>query len=779
MKSIKLNEFIRIVKPKYKYLKLTPNNSIRNQSTYKIARTIASLYKNVFQRIRKEECKVVKILGKEFLMGTKYEFDTFDKFGYFVYIEKKKIEFYFIIPEKHASIITEKINDVWAGITISEVDELPTFDKTATSHSLSYEKEDALSLSTDRRNNDLLRSNLNIVNVLNENDKVGIYYNFIPTLQHSWKHEHKATMIKLNNNVPIDRNKGKLSYMLKYSLKLITNLIDGLLSAFVDKNKRMSEEGLNGLIGALNKKEQVGAATLKKEHAIIVDTQIVITSQSDKKVNQLNNIKSLSQSFESISDDNRLISKKINKKINLKSRKFIGVPTIKTSDVECQNFISLAGRDLLEEYNFMDKVETKETQVPDELKEGKMNIGANTFRGHKQEAFLSNDDEYKNLTLMLIGPTRAGKSTLIENLSNDALKNGECVIMFDFIKNCELSEDVSRVIPKDKILNIECNDFKNIQGLGYNEVGKELDPFKQYDNAKKQTTQLMALINSINSDDVSLTAKMERYLTSASLVVFISNGSIKDVFDVLQNHDKRRRFIDMVPEQQEENMEEYIFGLRGLDDVDKEGLIIGTKLNLIVGIIDRLNKLKANTYMELMLKKDTKNNFDLSEEIQKNQLICLKMPEDMFSTDHERDVYTTYWISKVWLALQMRARNIKDRKDHTKVNLIIDELYQVNNTEKFLTEKLSRLAKFSVKPIISCHYINQLKFIRNELRSANASYMMISGCDKNNYSEFKEELYPYEMEDLLKLKRYHSLNIIKCKDGYAKFITKLPKPIRK
>jgi hypothetical protein len=73
-----------------------------------------------------------------------------------------------------------------------------------------------------------------------------------------------------------------------------------------------------------------------------------------------------------------------------------------------------------------------------------------------------------------------------------------------------------------------------------------------------------------------------------------------------------------------------------LDDYNEEGMITGTKLSLIVGIIDRLEKLKANTYMELMLKKSTDNNFDLVEEIQKSQLICIRMPEHVFTTDNER-----------------------------------------------------------------------------------------------------------------------------------------------
>jgi hypothetical protein len=94
-----------------------------------------------------------------------------------------------------------------------------------------------------------------------------------------------------------------------------------------------------------------------------------------------------------------------------------------------------------------------------------------------------------------------------------------------------------------------------------------------------------------------------------------------------------------------------------------------------------------------------------------------------------------------------------------------------------MRSKISQYAKFGLKPIISAHYLNQIRHIREELRSANASYMLISGCDKKNYEELKSELYPYQEEDLLKLPRYHSLNLIKNKDGYARFITKLPKPI--
>lgn len=181
--------------------------------------------------------------------------------------------------------------------------------------------------------------------------------------------------------------------------------------------------------------------------------------------------------------------------------------------------------------------------------------------------------------------------------------------------------------------------------------------------------------------------------------------------------------------------------------------------------------------MELMLEKSTEGNIDLAEEVQKNQLICIKMPEDMFNTDSERDIYTTYWIGKLWLAMQIRAKNIPKEERKT-CHLIIDELYQVENTEAYLSDKMNRLSKFRLKPIVSCHYLDQLKHLRKELKGASASYMLLSGCDKDNFRELEYLLKPFELESLVNLPKHHSMNLIKSKDGYGRFITKLPAPVK-
>jgi hypothetical protein len=782
MIGITFTKILQVVQPDYAFLRIKPNNAVRNQSTDKIARAIAALYKSALSNIKMEEHKIIKRFGREFVLGTRLHYTFPAKVAYYVYMEQRKVEFYFIVPRQHLSYLREKFSDVWGAVTIEEVAELPQFGPKATRYQLIYEKEDALSLAVDRRSNDLLASNLNAVELLEEGDKLGVFYNFIPSSQISWRHLYKATIDKVNRRLPVERNKFGVSYAFKFILAAGNTILREISETLSGERKATRPGGgmnmLESLVERLHGARRVSENTMKKANSTILDTQIVVMSESPDTMRQRNAARSLAQSFDTISEDNQLQYKPYSRRFKFTDRD-IRAGKNKIGDQEAQNFIALAGRDLLERYNFMERVETQETEVPDDLKEGTLCIGENVYRGNAQPAYLSSDREFQNLMLVLIGPTRAGKSTLIANLTRDAIAAGECAIIFDFVEQCQLSREVAAAVGSDKTLIIECGDFRKLQGLGYNEVGKSVDPFEAYDNAKKQTTQLLTLIDSINADGTRLTAKMQRYLASASLVTFISGGSIRDMFDCLQDHETRHRLIKAVPLMQRENLKKYIHSLRELDEYNRAGdMIIGTREGLIVGIIDRLNQLEQNAYMERMLDKGTAGNVDLVKEMQRNQVICIRMPSDMFGTDSERDVYTTYWSTKIWLALQMRSKKYGgDRSKYVKVNLVVDELYQVRHTEEFMRSKISQYAKFGLKPIISAHYLNQIRHIREELRSANASYMLISGCDKKNYEELKSELYPYQEEDLLKLPRYHSLNLIKNKDGYARFITKLPKPI--
>lgn len=766
MKTLKLSDYYEIRKPTYIYLKIVPDSSIRNYNSSAIAKSMALLYRNVFQLIKKENKKII--------------IETNFKLSYFIDITKTDISFYFIVPLMYKDRIKEKVRNTWKRCTIEEVAAVKEFSPSAVKYQLYTAKEDALSLEIDKKNNEPLNSICNIVEDLNEGDRVGVFYNFIPMGQEQWKYTYAKTIAKLQDGKSVYKDvtaKG-------IAINIVSTLCDvlketfGLIFGAEPKNLNENLGFLESAMGIV-KNYDLSPETTKKKDTLLIKGQILVLSEAQDKQKAEGKAIALAQSFRGIEGDNTLKYKplKEDKKasFNQEGYKIANAEESIFSVEECGNFIQLAGRELQERFGIINRIETMETEVPKELQSGNISIGVNVHKGKETKAYLSTDKEFKYLTLCLVAPTRSGKSTLIENIANDCVKTNECVINFDFCGKCKLSDDLCKVIDDSKIMNIDCVNHEKLEGLGFNEISYHgEDMFLKYRSAKEQSTLLAEFIDSINISN-PLEPRMLRYLKAAAIITFYQKKSTGDALDILEDHVKRSEYIENVKEVPE--LQKQIKTLRELDDCNKQGEITGTKLSFIQGILNRADIVRSNTYMELMLDKGIDNNINLIDEMQKNQLINLRIKESMFKTDIERDIYCLYWLVKIWGALQERMEQMEDNKMR-KVNLLIDELYQVPLTQTFLKTKLNQIAKKRCKPIISCHSLEQISYIRPELKSANTSYILIAGCTKDNYKELKEELYPYQLEDLINLKRYTSLNLIKTENNYSTFITKLPPPIK-
>ena len=103
----------------------------------------------------------------------------------------------------------------------------------------------------------------------------------------------------------------------------------------------------------------------------------------------------------------------------------------------------------------------------------------------------------------------------------------------------------------------------------------------------------------------------------------------------------------------------------------------------------------------------------------------------------------------------------------------MDEIFDAPTSFNVLCDMLVQVRKFQLKLIFSAHYLSQIEPIREALKASGASYMLLQGTDKKNYKELENELQPFTVDDLINLKQYHSLNLIKYSKGYAKFISDL------
>ena len=768
VQSVPLSKLLEVKKAEYITVQLIPTKSNKNNATSSIATLINSMYVKVN--------KLITIENKKLIIKNTL------KASYYIHITKRDVGFYFIIPKVHFIKFKSKFTEVWKNIEIREVDSIPIDPNECTKYQLRYSMNDSLSLSVDKRNNELLSSNMSVLEVLEQNECVGIFYNFIPTSEQEsnyFKITYKEAIERYKNGENLKKSKNVIDLGI-ITLKFLITFLDDLVNSILSTSKINHQ-----LFISTNKIES--PSTIRKAKNNICKSQVIILSKSDKKEREKQLSLSACNSFDEISEDNKLVSKKINKKINIYSTIINDVTVNMTSEDECNNFIALPGASLLNQYKNIEHKQTRENPVPEELKSGVVNLGEVKYKDNKECAYLSNDKSLQSLPLAIMGGSRSGKSTFSINMCKNIIDAGEGLIVIDFIKNTELAEQVKFITPANRLIEIDLSNPKNVQSLAYNEIkikeGMSKDEILKI--ARMQANYVLQLVNIINNDDKQLAPKMRKYLGAAARVAFCSPGtSMKDILKILQSHIVRHEFIDKLSDELKIDLEDSIISLEELDDYTKVtkdnpiSKICGTKDNKIEGIIDRIDLLRENLVIDSMLSKDPKDNVDFVDAMEQGKVVLIRMRDIDFDDDISIDILTTFFIQKIWIATKIRGT----MHEHPgRCTVLIDEVFQSPTSQKLLTKQFVQSAKFGLKYVLTLHYMDQLsKEAQSALKNSNASYMLISGVDKKAFEALEEEfnIHCYCLDDLLNLKQYHSLNLIKSKDGYESFITKLPPELK-
>ena len=761
-KSIGISNYFELVKPQYVFFKLTPHSSCRNNSSDKLAQLVNKLYIDFTKRIYKEEKKLF--------------FRTDTKVSYYIYLEKHKAEFYFIVPVPYKRLFKEKISDTWRNIEIKEVKELPQFSKDCTKYGLRYKKEDALSLAVDKRDNDLLSSTLNIMEILESdtNDKIGIIYNFIPsspTILNSFREYHREIIEKYKKHIPLDKDKKNIWYILKMALNFLVNTVDGLLEA---TQKDLKQTIQNNITIVQNR--ELSRATYKKENSTLCRSQIVVLSESNNRNNQEINARAIAESFAVIDEDNSLTYDEMKKDFNILDTTF---PTkiLDTSTQECQNFLQMPGRELLKQFNDIDHLKVLENPVPKELQEGFFRLGNVKVKETNTKAYKSNDSQLSRLGMAYLGSMGAGKTTFMTNNAKDIINAGYGLVNIDIVNNCELSEAIKAITPKDRLIEIDCSNPNQLQAFAFNEIeiNDSMSDYEKISNATLHTQQIAVLLDAINDDTSSLSPKMLKYLYSAGTVVFTSkyNASLKDIINCLTIPSKRHQFIDNLSDSLKELLEDEIYTLMELDKVEKNGSISNND-SKVEGIIDRSIHLKTSSSTKLSFMKDSTENYNFTELLAQNKVVLIKIPESKFPSKMIRNIISVFYLSKVWMSKQLLATT-----KQPKTFLLFDEFYKCYNCQLLYQDIFVEARKFDLVSIVALHYLNQLtQQCKEALKASGTSYLLLQGADVKAYQDLKSNLiqFGYEEEDLLNLERYHALALIKTSKNYSAFITKLPSP---
>lgn len=752
--SIKLSKYIEIQKAEYTHIQVIPSKSCRNTNTDKILVLANTMYKKLDRLIRIE--------NKKLIITSKL------KLSYYIHITKRCTEFYFIVPTVFYSQVKTKLSETWKNVEIKKVNALPININDCTKYQLSYKLNDVLSLNVDKRSNSLLNANLSVLEILQDDEAVGIFYNFIPMSQKEQNYFKISSQEALNNfrkgiNLKKSKNIVDLGVI---SLKFLVDFINGLLNAFLSAPKNS-----HNIINHIEK--STSSSTQRKAKSDIIKTQAIICAKSDEKEREKQLCTTTFNTFSNINGDNELEMEEVKKNIDI-YKDDIKVKANYTSTLESGKFINIAGKDIIEQHKNIKHNKLLELRAPKCLEDGEVRLGEVKHKDDKQMIYYSTDEQMKRLGRVLLGPMGAGKDYYMTNMAKDIIKVGRGLIVLDYIDKCQLADNIKAITPIDRVIEINCANPKQLQSFAYdeykyNDSDKEVDKIDICMQKAQQYNMLLDTINDVNS---TLTPRMLRYLNAASTIVFRVNqySSFKDIIDVLKNPTKRNNTISLLPASAKELLQDEIDDLEELSKRDKKGNIENAD-SKIDGILDRISKLKSSSiYTKLSYISESTNNIDFIKAINEGKVILIKIPAKRFSKTM-RSLLATFFLQKVWIAKEQGATK-------TQTELFINEIHQSYHCQLLMEDILVECRKFNLTPTLSLHYLDQCtKNLQKSILASGASFLLIQGTDIKVYNELKRyfDKDGYTETDLAELERYHALCLIKNEyTGYSSFVCKLP-----
>ncbi len=752
--SIKLSKYIEIQKAEYTHIQVIPSKSCRNTNTDKILVLANTMYKKLDRLIRIE--------NKKLIITSKL------KLSYYIHITKRCTEFYFIVPTVFYSQVKTKLSETWKNVEIKKVNALPININDCTKYQLSYKLNDVLSLNVDKRSNSLLNANLSVLEILQDDEAVGIFYNFIPMSQKEQNYFKISSQEALNNfrkgiNLKKSKNIVDLGVI---SLKFLVDFINGLLNAFLSAPKNS-----HNIINPVEK--TTSSSTQRKAKSDIIRTQAIICAKSDEKEREKQLCTTTFNTFTSLNGDNELEMEEVKKNIDI-YKDDIKVKYNYTSTLESGKFVNVAGKDIIEQHKNIKHNKLLELRAPKCLEDGEVRIGEVKHKDDKQMTYYSTDEQMKRLGRVLLGPMGAGKDYYMTNMAKDIIKVGRGLIVLDYIDKCQLADNIKAITPIDRLIEINCANPKQLQSFAYDEYkysdsDREVDKIDICMQKAQQYNMLLDTINDVNS---TLTPRMLRYLNAAATIVFRVNqySSFKDIIDVLKNPTKRDNIISLLPASAKELLQDEIDDLEELSKRDKKGNIENAD-SKIDGILDRISKLKSSSiYTKLSYISESTNNVDFIKAINEGKVILIKIPAKRFSKTM-RSLLATFFLQKVWIAKEQGATE-------TQTELFINEIHQSYHCQLLMEDILVECRKFNLTPTLAMHYLSQgTKKLKESILASGSSFLLLSGCDKKAYDELKHyfEKDGYSENDLVELDRYNALCLIKNEETqYSSFVCKLP-----
>ncbi|MYL45077.1 ATP-binding protein [Virgibacillus halodenitrificans] len=502
-------------------------------------------------------------------------------------------------------------------------------------------------------------------------------------------------------------------------------------------------------------KEFSKSTDLKPSHAGFDFTlRLVVKSKDERRKRQI--ARGILLALKQLNQDNELREKqikpaKLKKFMDNVNQKHIPVQFIFgkrqiLTPPEIAHFIKLPQRALQDEYPIIETVSGRETDIPNVLKNGGIPLGASIFKGKKQPIYMpiKNYDELC-LPRIVIGGMGSGKTKGFgANWIVNSVKQGFGALAIDPAKG-EIGNEITSALPSDK--------FERIK-LGSLPIS--LDWCEVHHSSRAKNRLANTIIGFFNTATDEAGAQTSRYIRAA--VMAMQTGKLSEIIQIFEDEEYRNEIID--------NMKD---GMHKITLTYFNQMSDGKRAQILAPILNRLDTILGDEYLAECMESD--NSLDMVELMSQRKAFIIDVPKAELGSEAV-DLIVNLLSTKIDLSMTLR-----EEKNQFPFFIVFDEPHQFLRSGKTWKSAAVESRKWRVGYVWMFHSWEQIPRDLAEIIKAAGPHYHLYPSSKKTFSDLKEEIAPFTVEEALKLKRYHAINIIRAGETVNNpVIAKMQKP---
>lgn len=664
-------------------------------------------------------------------------------------LEKGKTAFYISVPADTEPLARKAIETAWPKVSVEKAGD-PLGEKPILTSVLELNYHYMFAIRVDRRQIGALSSILETLNMMEKGEKIYIQSLAIPAEPDWYQGAAQAYEQFKQGDMPqkLQLNKQALG---KTGLKLAAGTVLGTISIMTElitgeePEKIRLNEGERAMI---LRDGQLRRETLQKVRGDAYDVSIRVgVCAPHTRAKAL--MRMVTMAFRELDGDNFLKVREANVWRKMRERKmpfrlqkdYMSIPEVS------RLFVLPTGK-LQEKYR-LESIRTLETDIPNRLLQDGIKFGTYTYKSQTKPVYMPTDNHDELcLPRVVIGGMGSGKTRGFgANWMVEAVRNGFGALAVDPAKG-EIGDEVATALPAEKVIRIR---------LGEKPVALDWCEVKHSTRARNRLAN--TIISFFNTATDEAGAQTARYIRAA--VMAMQTGKLSEIMRILEDTEYRGKMLERMPD----SIHKTTLQTFGQESEARARQIMAP-------IYNRLDTILGDVYLAECMESD--QSIDMVDLMSQRKAVVIDVPKSELGPEAV-DLIVNLLSTKIDLAMTLRAE-----ENQFPFFVLFDEPHQFIRSARTWKSAAVESRKWRIGYVWLFHSWEQIpRDLAGIIKDAGPHYHLYMSS-KRTFQDLREEIMPFTVEDALKLKRFHAINILRTGGEVATpFIAHMSPPPRK